>query len=327
MVDIISQLLFPMPVSTYNQDSFPDELIWVPNGKNPIPCLFLPYQSARFLILYLHSNAEDLGRCYTFCATLREQFQVHVIAMEYPGYGICPGGPCTEEKATECAFKTFEFIQEVIRWPLDSIKILGRSVGTGPALHLATKYPVAGLILIAPFLSVREVIREHIGFFSHFVDERFPNQERASSVKAPCLIIHGQRDQMVSFRHSKVLYDLLSVPKLLITPSHMEHNTNLLQDISLFVLPMLKFFAIPDYCFEDICIPEWAFIPPGERCSSLDAGFTRPEYCPDRSCRETANQCSETVDDRTSIGPLPKAGAPIPWKTVLIDEPLEDIID
>jgi len=316
MVDIISQLLFPMPMSTYNEDTFPDELIWVPNGRNPIPCLFLPYQSARFLIFYLHSNAEDLGRCHTFCATLREQFQVHVIAMEYPGYGISGGGPCTEEKATECAFKTFEFIQDVIRWPLDSIKILGRSIGTGPAIHLATKYPVSGLILIAPFLSLREVIREHIGFFSQFVNERFPNQERAPNVKAPTLIVHGQRDQMVSVRQSKVLFELLPTRKLLITPTSMEHNTNLLHDINLFVLPMLKFFAIPDYCFEDIRIPEWAYIMPDESDMSM-------------SCRESANQRSKMDDSsaESSIGPLLEATRPIRWTTVLVDEPVEDIID
>ena len=34
---------------------------------------------------------QDLGRCRWFCLFLRDQFQVHVLAVEYPGYGVCPG--------------------------------------------------------------------------------------------------------------------------------------------------------------------------------------------------------------------------------------------
>lgn len=32
--------------------------------------------------------------------------------------------------------------------------IMGRSIGSGVAVHLATKYPVGHLILISPFLSI-----------------------------------------------------------------------------------------------------------------------------------------------------------------------------
>lgn len=259
-MDLFSRVLFPAPKSSYSAETFPKEMIWVPNGMHSIPCLFLPYASARFLIFYLHSNAEDLGKCYSFCSVLREQFQVHVLAMEYPGYGICPGAPCTEEKVTASAFAVFSFILNHIKWPMDSIKIFGRSVGTGPAVHLATKYAVSGLILVAPFLSIREIIQDHFGVvLSQLISERFPNSKRAPQIQSPVLIIHGQRDAMIPPRHSIQLDKLINTRKLLVMPPNMEHNTNLLRDVGTFVLPMLQFFTIPDYCFDEICVPPWAY--------------------------------------------------------------------
>ena len=145
--DFVSRILFPAPLPSYTVDSFPTELIWVPRKYGPdgaavcspdehVPCLFLPYSSARFLVLFFHSNAEDIGKCYAFCNILREQFQVHVLAVEYPGYGICPG-VCDEKSVMENAFAAFKFVIDVLHWPLDGIKIFGRSIGTGPALALA----------------------------------------------------------------------------------------------------------------------------------------------------------------------------------------------
>jgi len=224
-----------------------------------VPCLFLSYSSARFLIFYLHSNAEDIGRCHAFCSSVRAQFQVHVLAVEYPGYGICPGGPCDEQKVTENAFAAFRFVREVLNWPLDSILILGRSIGCGPAISLAVRYQVSGVIVVSPMLSVKEVCRDAIGPLAYMVDERFPNKDRVPLIRSPLLVVHGQKDMMIPCRHGVDLYTACRSRKLLICPKDMEHNTNLLANVTYFVLPMLQFFSLPDYCFEDIKVPTWAY--------------------------------------------------------------------
>lgn len=237
-----------------------------------VPCLFLKYPSARFLVIYLHSNAEDIGKCYTFLSTLREQFQVHVLAVEYPGYGICAGGPATADTVTENAFAVFRFVREVIMWPLDSIKIFGRSIGTGPAIALGVQYNVSGLILITPFLSVRELVKDNIGVLAYLVEERFPSKDRIHLVRSPLLIVHGQKDTLIPTRHGTRLYELARSRKLLVCPEAMEHNTSLLTNATFLVLPMLQFFALPDYCFEDMEVPRWAF---AERHSAKQGVRTR----------------------------------------------------
>jgi pimeloyl-ACP methyl ester carboxylesterase len=248
-------------------DDFPGELIWVPKSLNPqtctpeecIPCLFLISPSSRFLIFYLHSNAEDLGRCYPFCALLRYQFQVHVLAVEYPGYGLCPGGQADEESVTQNAFLAFRFIREVLCWPLDGILILGRSVGTGPALAIAMQQEVYGVILVSPFLSVQEVCRDVVGPLAYLINDRFPNKDRIAKIRSPLLVVHGKRDIVVPVSHGEKLYQACKSRKRLVCPELMQHNTNLHSDANFFVMPMLQFFSLPDYCFEELRVPLWAF--------------------------------------------------------------------
>lgn len=273
---IVSRILFPVPPPSYDVDAFPHDLIWVPkcdasghsrggaapaspdDGQDHVPCLLLTYSSARFLIMFFHSNAEDLGRCHGFCCYIREQFQVHVLAVEYPGYGICPGVPCGET-VMENALAAFRFVTDILQWPLDSIKVFGRSIGTGPAMGLAAKFSLAGVILVTPFLSVQELFRDRVGPLASLVEEWFANGEAAPKITSPTMIIHGQRDELIACRHGESIYELLRARKLLISPPEMEHNTNLLTNLQFFVFPMFQFFALPDYAFQDLRVPSWAF--------------------------------------------------------------------
>mmetsp|Transcript_123944 Transcript_123944/g.246762 ORF Transcript_123944/g.246762 Transcript_123944/m.246762 type:complete len:414 (+) Transcript_123944:34-1275(+) len=264
--DLVSKLLFPAPSSSYGVDSFEGELLWVPRDIKPegalppdcIPCLFLPCHTARFLVFYLHSNAEDLGKCYTFCANVREQFQVHVFAVEYPGYGICPGDICNEVSVLDNVRVCLRFVLEELQRPLDSILVLGRSIGCGPAIALATEHKIGGLVLISPMLSLKELFSDNFGPLAYCIQERFPNKTRMLLVESPLLVVHGQQDKIIPNRHGVELYNVCRSRKLLVCPKDMGHNSNLLADVSYLVLPMLQFFALPDYCFEDLVIPAWA---------------------------------------------------------------------
>uniref|UniRef100_A0A7R9ZWI2 Serine aminopeptidase S33 domain-containing protein n=1 Tax=Pyrodinium bahamense TaxID=73915 RepID=A0A7R9ZWI2_9DINO len=265
--NLVDTLLFPTPEPSYGIDDFPGELIWIPKKLDPVdaspedcvPCLLLSSPSSRFFILYLHSNAEDLGRCYAFCSLLRYQFQVHVLAVEYPGYGICPGRQADEESVIANAFVAFDFVHQVINWPLDGIMIFGRSIGCGPALAIAAKHDVYGVILVCPFLSVRELCRDFVGSLAHLIEDRFPNKDMVQLLTSPLLLVHGKKDTVVPWSHGRMLYEACRTRKRLVTPEEMHHNTNLVSDATFLVLPMLQFFCLPDYDFDDVKVPAWVF--------------------------------------------------------------------
>lgn len=256
-------MLFPCPSASYSLDSFPGELIWIPalggSSHEVIPCLLLPYETARFLIIFLHSNAEDLGRCRWFCHFMRDQFQVHILAVEYPGYGICAGSS-SKDAVNAVADAAFEFVTKDLNLSWDRIIVFGRSIGTGPAIHLAAQQRLAGLVLVTPFTNVRDIFRDRVGdTLASFVDEWFQNAELIKQVCSPTLFIHGRKDEIISYKHSEVLYSYCYAQKLFINPVSMQHNTDLTADASLLIVPMFRFFSLPDYSFGDLEVPPWAF--------------------------------------------------------------------
>lgn len=179
--------------------------------------------------------------------------------MEYPGYGICPGAQCDEKGATESALTAFHFSLEVLRWPANRILVMGRSIGTGPALILATKHEVKGLCLISPFLSVRELCQDHFGPLSYLIEERFPNEDLMPRIRCSCFVVHGKKDRVFPPRHGIELHESCQGRKQLVLLPDMDHNTNLFESSLDFAEPMLRFFSLQSCGLEEIQIPKWAF--------------------------------------------------------------------
>ncbi|CAE7221449.1 aho-3 [Symbiodinium sp. KB8] len=214
--------------------------------------------SARYLVVYFHCNGVDLGMCRGFCNVLRKQFRVHVLAVEYPGYGAWHAAT-TPETIVDAAGSALDFIVEHLQWPLDSVMIFGRSIGTGPAMAIAGNQPLAGLILVSPFLSIQELIRDRIGGLAGFCEDFFVSKDTAPKVKCPTFILHGEADEVVCNTHGKMLYKMLLSRKLLVVPADMRHNSSLLGNLQHFVLPMFHFFSLPEQCTRELQVPIWAW--------------------------------------------------------------------
>jgi pimeloyl-ACP methyl ester carboxylesterase len=128
---------------------------------------------------------------------VRDSLKINVLAVEYPGYGIYDEpmlgavgdfGP-TEEKILRDAELVLNFA--LTQTCLSNIIVLGRSLGSGPATHLASKFRVSGLILMSPYTSIKNVAYSKVGMLSFFVPECFNNLEKIKSVECPTFILHG----------------------------------------------------------------------------------------------------------------------------------------
>ncbi len=63
------------------------------------------------------------------------------------------------------------------------------------------------LALMSPFLSVREVVKHSYGsMISKLVKERFDNKKNIGKVKCPTFILHGLKDTVIPWQHSKELH-------------------------------------------------------------------------------------------------------------------------
>ena len=83
-------------------------------------------------MLYFHGNAEDVGLAYELMDHLRSTLMIHVIAMEYPGYGIY-SGESTATQVLADADNLVKYLVDEIRINSRNILVFGRSIGSGPA--------------------------------------------------------------------------------------------------------------------------------------------------------------------------------------------------
>lgn len=88
--------------------------------------------------------------------------QVHVLAMEYPGYGVYEGEPNADQIALD-AQNMYDYLTIVQGIPHSSILLFGRSIGSGPASLLASLRQPSALLLMSPFMSIRDIVREKAG--------------------------------------------------------------------------------------------------------------------------------------------------------------------
>mmetsp|Transcript_19684 Transcript_19684/g.45933 ORF Transcript_19684/g.45933 Transcript_19684/m.45933 type:complete len:404 (+) Transcript_19684:84-1295(+) len=261
MASVGDRLVFPAPPSTYTRETLKRYLCWIPwnEAVSPdkvdderyaegIPCMWLPAPRAAGVILFCHGNAEDLGMSFAFLRHMRDQFKMNVFAIEYPGYGLLNYMDPSEAAIKEVVLTAFRFVLDELKVAYEQIILFGRSIGSGPSIYLASRFPVGGLILVAAFASIREVIKSLAGgLVARAFDERFPNLALIGNVSCPTLFIHGEKDSLVPPSHSVSLFKQCRARKLLITPPSMEHNTNLFTDASYLAVPAINFFGLPGY--------------------------------------------------------------------------------
>lgn len=209
-------LIFQPRSSSYRNT--PDVIRIRSTDGNQISAVYLPNPQAVFTLLVSHGNAEDLGDISEWLQNLRRS-GFSVFAFDYQGYGTSEGKP-SETAAYQDESAAYDYLAINIGIPPDRIIILGRSVGTGPAVYLAARRPAAGLVLQSPFLSAYRVLTR----FPLLPLDKFPNYRRISHVHCPVLIVHGSADTVIGLWQGRRLFELANKPKDLVILESANHN-------------------------------------------------------------------------------------------------------
>ena len=114
---------------------------------------------------------------------------------------------------------------EGLGYDITNTIVIGRSIGTGVAVEMATRFPaLKGLVLISSFSSIREVAQGIAGSVSkYFVPDAFRNYELIKQIKCPTLFIHGKRDELIPYTHSTKLHSNATCRKKLVICEEMDH--------------------------------------------------------------------------------------------------------
>ena len=144
-----------------------------------------------------------------------------IIAMEYPGYGVYQSDP-TEERILQDAESVLDFAVEELGVEHRDIIVVGRSLGSGPAVHLASTNRVMGLVLVSAFTSIGDVVKDKFSsIVSLIVKQRFDNLAKIGLVKSPVHFVHGLKDTLVTIQHCYKLKGRLEITeKKLGAPAH-----------------------------------------------------------------------------------------------------------
>lgn len=193
-----------------------------------ITAVFLPNQSARYTILFSHGNAEDLG---TVIYKLKELHEMgfSVLGYDYRGYGTSAGRP-SENAVYRDIDAAYEYLTATLKIPPDQIILYGWSLGGAVAADLASRRPVAGLILESTFVSAFRVVTVVPMPF-----DQFNTLAKLDKISCPILVIHGRADGVVKFWHGEKLYANAKEPKQFLWVENASHA-----DVSLIAAEQYK---------------------------------------------------------------------------------------
>ena len=124
-----------------------------------IPCILHKSTNSINLVLYFHANYEDLGQTYSFVQNLCVSLQLNILAVEYPSYGVYTASICNADRINEDARIIYKFLPDIMNIKEDTLILIGRCIGSGPAAYLASIFNPNSLILISPFTSIKDAVK------------------------------------------------------------------------------------------------------------------------------------------------------------------------
>jgi fermentation-respiration switch protein FrsA (DUF1100 family) len=165
-------------------------------------------------ILYFHGNAGSLAaRAPRIERFMGEGWGVYM--MTYRGYGGGTGRPTEAANVADARLAYGALLLEGVE--PSSVVLYGESLGSGVAVRLATERRVAGVVLDAPYTSVVKVAAATYPFLPVrlLLADRYESETYIAQVRAPLLVLHGERDNVIPVAMGRELFRLANEPKRL----------------------------------------------------------------------------------------------------------------
>jgi uncharacterized protein len=190
------------PVSEIARSATPADFVshrLVASDGVVVHAIELPAPPGARTLVHFHNNRETVESAASFARALHER-GLGVLLVEYRGYGASAGGAPSEEGLYRDAEAALDMLAARGIGP-DRVILSGASLGTGVAAEMARRGRGARLVLVSPYTSIADlvttaVLGAPIGFL---LADRFDTLEKASAIRVPTLVIHGDADEIVPF--------------------------------------------------------------------------------------------------------------------------------
>ncbi|KAF2647054.1 abhydrolase domain-containing protein 12 [Lophiostoma macrostomum CBS 122681] len=224
--------ILPLQTHHHNRDSLIREPTGLsPDIKNSVSFNLLRKDPDARVVLFLHGAGGTLAsgwRPESYRALSAYAHNVHVLAIDYRGFGSSTGWPSEDGLLTD-ALTLVDFAMQTAGIPAERIVVFAQSLGTGVAIslahHLAMQDPpvvFAGMVLVAPFASVEMLTETYkvaglipllspiaripwlLGYLNGFIETKFASKERLEDLirhldSAPSSIPDGMEKKEVKY--------------------------------------------------------------------------------------------------------------------------------
>jgi abhydrolase domain-containing protein 12 len=199
------------------------------------------------LVIYLHGAAGTLGsgwRPQSYRAISAAESSVHILAIDYRGFGTSTGWPSEAGLLTD-ALTLANFAMNTAGIPPERTVIFAQSLGTAVAIalahHLSLQAPptlFAGMVLTAPFADVELLTETYrvagtipllspvayfpkaLAFFNRFIISKWPSKDKLAALIRHCehlklaqrenkydiTLIHAEDDYDIPWMHSEIVF-------------------------------------------------------------------------------------------------------------------------
>lgn len=177
------------------------------------------------VVLVMSGNAGNVTQWADDLKVLRDELQASVLAFDYRGYGRSEGTP-DEASVLADARSARAWLASRAGVAEADIVLLGRSMGGGVAVDLASRDGARGLVLQSTFTSLPDVAAHHYPWLPVrlLMKTRFDSLAKIGDYAGPLLQMHGDADEIVPIEQGRRLFDAAQGDKRFLTISGGRHN-------------------------------------------------------------------------------------------------------
>lgn len=179
-----------------------------------------PHAGAKALI-YFGGNAEDVSQNLSSFAGAFPDYAIYLL--HYRGYGGSTGKP-SEALLHADALVLFDQVSQAHT----QISVVGRSLGSGVAIRLASQRPVAKLALVTPYDSIAAIAARQFPVFPvrWLLTDKFESWRHAPAIRVPTLLLAAEHDDLIPRASTERLLAAFStnVASLVVVPGA-DHNS------------------------------------------------------------------------------------------------------
>ena len=182
-----SLIYFPQPRSV----TAPESTMRLPVEGAELVVSIRPHAGSK-AIVYFGGNGEDVS---VNLQAFDQWFPEHALyLLHYRGYGGSTGAP-TEHTNHDDAAALFRKVQA----EHSDVTVIGRSLGSGVAVRLASAYPASRLVLVTPYDSIEEIAADAYPFVpvKWLLRDTYRSGKYAPGIRIPTTILAAESDEVI----------------------------------------------------------------------------------------------------------------------------------